>query len=409
MYSGPTTHPVRACVVAVLVATAAGSSSAHGQSATGVDAIVRTVDTDALRGKLTALSLTGGATLRTEHDGTMLIRAADLVRLTMVETAAAPPADKTTLELNEGDWIAGRIVAGGTDAVTVETIALGRVHLPLDAVEGVRTAKASQPAYRGSVAWFERTAAGDSDAVLLTNGDVVSGFVTAIDSDGITIDGSLGEADIPLARTLIARLAPGRPAPLTGPRFSLSVRRTGRLTVTAFDLTGATAEARLRHSEHVSVAASDILAIEVAGGRWEWLSAMQPISFQHTPMLSLGWDHVNDRNVLGKPMVVAGKRYEHGVGVHSRSSLIYDLQGKYATFVTAMGIDDDSGDRADVSVHILVDGKRRFDKQHIKPGALIGPIRTDVAKAKRLELIVDYGANGDIQDRFNWIEPALVR
>jgi len=40
---------------------------------------------------------------------------------------------------------------------------------------------------------------------------------------------------------------------------------------------------------------------------------------------------------------------------------------------------------------------------------LHGPVRINVLKANHLELFVDFGAHGDVQDRFNWVETALVR
>ncbi len=116
-----------------------------------------------------------------------------------------------------------------------------------------------------------------------------------------------------------------------------------------------------------------------------------------------------DRNVLGQPITVGGQTFQHGIGVHSRSSLTYDLKGQYSRFVTSFGIDDDSGPHADVSVTILVDGRPRFEESHIRRGKLHGPVRLDVVKANRIELVVDFGDNGDIQDRFNWVEAALVR
>ncbi len=36
-------------------------------------------------------------------------------------------------------------------------------------------------------------------------------------------------------------------------------------------------------------------------------------------------------------------------------------------------------------------------------------IRLDVTKANRIELVADYGENGDLQDRFNWVNAALIR
>lgn len=38
-----------------------------------------------------------------------------------------------------------------------------------------------------------------------------------------------------------------------------------------------------------------------------------------------------------------------------------------------------------------------------------GSLRVDVSHAGRIELIVEYGENGDLQDRFDWVEPGLTR
>ena len=119
--------------------------------------------------------------------------------------------------------------------------------------------------------------------------------------------------------------------------------------------------------------------------------------------------HRLDRNVRGGPIVVAGERFLRGFGVHSRSALIFALKGRYTQFVTWFGMDDDSGPFADVSVLILVDGQRRYQQPGVRLGTLTGPVRLDVTNAKRIELIVEFGDNGDLQDRFDWVEPGLVR
>jgi len=95
--------------------------------------------------------------------------------------------------------------------------------------------------------------------------------------------------------------------------------------------------------------------------------------------------------------------------VHSKSVLSYGLDGAYREFVTSFGMDDDSGRGANVKVAILVDGQQRFERSNVVSGVLHGPVRVDVAGAKRLELVVDFGLNGDVQDRFDWIEPGLVK
>jgi hypothetical protein len=373
-----------------------------------IQVTVKTVEEDVIRGTLAALSLTDGAIIHTEGAGEQHVPTPDLVRVNTTASVSERNPQDLTFTLTGGDVLHGRLVEG-KGVVVLETVDLGPVRIPLDSIERLDAACAFHARYRESVAWFDRAQPTDADRTLLTNGDVAEGFVSAIGADGVSIEGTFGETLVPHRLVVAVRLATARPTPAQSPYFRVTLRTSGRIAMTGFDWSGGVAQARLRHGGHVRVEAVRIVSVDAVGGRWEWLSLHQPISYEHTPMLSLDWPYMPDRNVLGGPITVAGETFEHGVGVHSRSSLTYDLQGAYREFVTSFGVDDNSGPNADVSVFVLVDGKRRFDQAHIRPGKLFGPIRLDITQANRIELIVDFGDNGDLQDRVNWVEAALIR
>ena len=369
----------------------------------------KTIEPDATSGRLIAFSLADGAILRDAKGKIRRIAAADLVRLTTETTEHGRAGGDTVFTLTNGDVINGTIQAGDADAVSVETAAFGRISIPLDVIARMDMPAAFSPAYRESLPWFDRQVLTNSDHILLTNGDVVRGFVTVLASDGITIDGELGEMLIASRLVVALRLATPVDSP-ENPRYAvLRLRSTGRVTAGQLSWKDDRVNAKLHFGASVSFDAKLIVRMDLVGGKWEWLARHRPISYEHTPMLALYWDFVPDRNVLGKTLTVNGEAYEHGVGVHSRSSLTYDLKGLYREFVTSFGIDDDSGPMADVAVAILVDGKRRFSQTNVRRGELFGPVRLDVTRANRIELIVDFGENGDLQDRFDWIEAALVR
>ena len=375
----------------------------------GVHVTIKTVAPDAAHGQLVTFSLTDGIVLRGATGDAVRLPTEDLVRVTSTTAERTPRPQNAALELVGGDVVRGRVGDGPGEVVTVDTTDLGQLAVPLDAISRLDTPQAAMPAYREYVEWFERKPRGDDDQVLLTNGDVIRGFITFISATGVSLEGELGETLVPYRLVVTVRLAPRPPTALEKPYAILTMRSSGKLAVCDLKWSGNVAEAQLRYGQRVSIEAERIVQVDVVGGRWEWLGQHQPISYEHTPMLSLHWEYAADRNVLGGPIVVAGETFDHGVGVHSRSSLTYDLRGAYREFVTHLGIDDDSGPAADVSAFILVDGKRRFAQDHIRRGQLFGPVRLDVTHAKRIELIVDFGDNGDIQDRFNWVEAALIR
>ncbi|MEK7710679.1 MAG: NPCBM/NEW2 domain-containing protein [Planctomycetota bacterium] len=402
-------------VLTVVCATRTGAVLAADP---GVEVRVRTVEPDPAVGRLTALSLQSGAVLQSGDDKRQIatrdvisIEVLDASRESTPDDSDDPPPgrDGVFVGLANGDRIKGRIARSAADALALDTSDLGNLTLPLEQVARIRFAQAAMPAYTESVRWFERPLASEDDRVLLTNGDVVRGFVTAIDHEGVTIDNGSARNTIPLRLAVAARLVHPQPAPPQGLYAVAAFRDGSRITFTSLEWVNREIEARSAGGARLEFDAGRASRLDFLGGRWEWLSDQSPASYEHTPMLALDWEYRPDRNVMGGPLTVAGEAFERGIGVHSRSSLIFEIKGAYREFVTSFGMDDDSGPVADVTVVILVDGQKRFEKAHIRPGMLHGPVRLDVAKAGRLELIVDFGDNGDLQDRFDWIETGLIR
>lgn len=414
----PMTQHRRFSSVFIVLMGAAGSllPVLHASEATRL-VLVRTVDSEPTEGRLVALSLSEGITLQSA--GQRKVIAADAwLRITPVTTARDPggesssqarPVDEVVLGLSYGDRIVGRIVEEAKDSVIIESGDLGRITVPLEDLAQLSTGHAAKSGYRDAEDWFKRTAASNEDAILLTNGDVARGFITRLGADDVTIDTSAGPTQVPYRLIVALRVAHPAPKKLPPPFTTVQLRDTSRVTALRIQGNNEGLELGLRCGADVRSSLDRVSRIEAATPRWTWLSELRPISAEQVPMFAQGWDYRIDRNVRGGPLSVAGESFDHGVGVHARSVLTYELGGAYAEFVTAFGLDDDSGSHADVTVSVLVDGRPRFQSSGIRRGTLHGPIRVDISHAGRIELVVDFGENGDIQDRFNWIEPALVR
>ena len=394
---------------------ACGQPARAGRSA--VHVAVRTVDADAIVGGLSAFSLIDGLVLTTPDGAERRIASEDVVRITALTTGHTevpiqqPAPVELRLVLAGGDTLFGKIIGwdDAAEAVRVRTVDLGDMALPLDAVSAI-VATTNSPQRSAISAPDRRDGAREyEDTVTLTNGDEIKGFVTAIDQKSVSVETTSGRRSVPRSVLAAVRLANDRPPPPHGLYVVVTLINSGRLTATTLHWSASVVRATLRQGPDVTIEPERIARIDVVGGRWEWLSSHNPISFQHTPMLSLGWEYGRDRAVSGGPIRVVGRLYEHGIGVHTRATLTYDLKGKYETFVTLIGLDDTAGRLADVTARIMVDGKTRYVQEGVRIGKLRGPIRIDIEGAKRIELVADYGANGDLQDRFNWVEAALIR
>ncbi len=53
--------------------------------------------------------------------------------------------------------------------------------------------------------------------------------------------------------------------------------------------------------------------------------------------------------------------------------------------------------------------KSRFEKKNVKAGQIYPLVLLPLAGAKTLSLEVDYGENYATEDRFVWLDPALIR
>ena len=117
-----------------------------------------------------------------------------------------------------------------------------------------------------------------------------------------------------------------------------------------------------------------------------------------------------DRAVDGRPLRVGGREFSKGLGMHSRSTATFDLAGKYRSFAATIGFDDTATGPGTVACAVEVDGKRLFDIASLSrtSGSTQLPM-IELAGAKRLTLIVDFGNLGDVQDRLNWCDAVLLK
>ena len=203
------------CCLLFVAACGLGFSPVMAQTGPqGIDVVVKTIAPDVVRGRLVALSLRDGAVLGTDAGAPQRIPTGDLVHITSGTTASTRSSYDISLTLTGNDVLSGRVDGLGEDAVIIDTADFGKVSVPLDAVVRLDTPRGFSAAYQDSVRWFDRKARDGEDQILLTNGDVVRGFVTAINREGVAIESDLVEMLLPHRLVVAARLAAAPPAPI---------------------------------------------------------------------------------------------------------------------------------------------------------------------------------------------------
>jgi hypothetical protein len=115
-----------------------------------------------------------------------------------------------------------------------------------------------------------------------------------------------------------------------------------------------------------------------------------------------------NQTVSGGPIRFGTRTFVAGIGVHSRSKLVFAVPDAYPVFRTQYAI---AGDLpyADVTVRVFLDDRLVHEQVNTRAGKLSPALVVDLEGAKRVTLEVDFGENFDVQDRLNWIEPAFLR
>lgn len=367
---------------------------------------VRTVDRATFPAQLISFSIEDGLRMQSADDGPSSVPVKDIVS---IERAGAQPEMTAELryELADGSALCGELIGGDEERLLVRHRWLGDVSLPIEALLVIRRSAATgdEPG---------RAISGDADriddVITLENGDRIVGTLIEVREKTLVVDTERGERAVPINVVHEARLAnPPGPRVPAQPRARLSLTDGSRLVTDRLTWQDGLVDVTLR-GEQASIPERVVQRVDVVGGRWVWMSDLTPADVSVTPLWSAAFPPRNDRNVVGERMRVNGRRFDRGVGVHSTCKLRYDLNRRFAWFVVQPGLDDAAGRLADVAARIVADGNTIFEtnynaKQRCEPDER----RFDVSDVKTLELIVDFGNYGDVQDRFDWADAALIR
>ena len=156
-----------------------------------------------------------------------------------------------------------------------------------------------------------------------------------------------------------------------------------------------------------------MLALDVMMGKAQYRSDLKPKKVDQAGFFGGAWPWVADRTVHGDALRVKTAHGEStankGLGAHPRTTLTYDLAGKYRRFETLVGLDPGGPVRAKVTVRVLVDGTEKVipNLQNVGLGKSV-EVRIDVRKAKELTLVVEFGPAGGVGADVNWVDARLV-
>jgi NPCBM/NEW2 domain len=312
---------------------------------------------------------------------------------------------KLFLLLTNGDSLGGNPVATQGESLLWHSPTLGDISFPLRNIRAIERLNQSSP---------QNQSTKTEDVLTLANGDTLHGIIADITAANITIQPTGGDSTaVPLQSIASAEFAspPGSTtAPATPTRaFRVSTTDGTVLTTDSVRLTDRDLHVLLPGNVDHPIPLSSIAGIEQINGPVIWLSSLTPTQNIQTPFFSQRTQPGQmNKTVEGDVIRFGDREFSHGIGVHSYSRLDFPIDPSCKSFRTQYAIDGDQP-WADVTVRIKLDDKIAYEKTHVTSGVLSDVVNIDLNGAKTLTLEVDYGENYDVQDRLNWIEPALLR
>jgi hypothetical protein len=326
-----------------------------------------------------------------------------------------------TARLVGGDELRGELRGGDAagESLVVESRSLGNVTIPTDRLQALVVHKVAGDA---GASEFVLPAEGEHDEAIFLPAkrgfDTVFGVIHRFTSDGVLFAPSGGNGPRPYSLDKIAGIALRSGNGADGKRNCVLVTRGG--DVIAVDVTqgdGTAVHLIDDRGRPFMLPWSEVATLLFAGPARVFLSDLQPDNVDESSALTAAGDVLYpwraDRNVRGGFLVVGGRTYARGLGVHSRSALTFTVPDGCTTFCVAVGIDDEVRTlpaRGEVDVAVLLDGQVVAEQAAVRAGAPAHSFPALAVRAgSKLTLRVEFGAGLDLGDRVDWLHAVLLR
>lgn len=326
--------------------------------------------------------------------------------------------------LTDGTRLAGTLSNGNDRAVTITRPRSGgaagaAITLPFGTLDVLWLTRppARTPSDPSKYSWL--TTPRKKDVLLLASGDTRVGTLDRFEDSGAVIrfqtDGAKAPAPVATAAVVAVAFNPSlaRTRPPAGAYAVATVTDGSRIRFLSATSDGEKLTGRLAAGGSLSVPLADVVALDVMQGKAKYLSELRPKAAKVEPFLDTSWPWAADRSVKGHPLRLVTPRgdetFDRGLGTHPKTTLVYDLAGKYRRFEAVVGMDAASGTRGRAVVRVLVDGKEA-DVPGLKAlsSVAVVDVSVDVSKAKELALVVDFGSAGDVRADVNWGDARIV-
>ncbi len=165
---------------------------------------------------------------------------------------------------------------------------------------------------------------------------------------------------------------------------------------------------RVAGEADASIPWSAVQSMQVRSTRMIFLSDLEPTEARHQPLVTLERSWQADLSVGGRPLTLAGRTFDKGIGVASRSVLVFKNEGNFDLLAATIGIDAETEGRGDCIFVVEADGREIF-QQRMSGKDPPKSIALDVSGKRSIALIIEPGEDLDLADHADWCDARFVR
>lgn len=345
-----------------------------------------------------------------DASGPVELSATEVLDIDLAPSAEVVASKLPAILFPDRQSLHGTIESSNADAVLLKSPKFRDVTIPTLSIEGFLLAAGLSGRAKDLAVREIRDLTRAGDALLLVNGDVLTGTIETFGPAEWKISKDGQSRSIQSDRLRGAALDPAiiehkRPSGLNA-----MVRLTDGSQLTAVKLlsTPSGLEAQTLFGPKLILRMDAVDTISIRDGRAVYLSDIEPRNVQTRPFLDDLAPPKLDQSVLGSPLSLDGVIHEKGIGARGYSRMDYDVEG-FARFQSKIGVDDAAGAMASVLFQVLLDDKIVFDSGEMTPSDAAKDIDVEIGPAKVLSLVVDFATRGDIGDAADWSAARLIR
>ena len=153
-----------------------------------------------------------------------------------------------------------------------------------------------------------------------------------------------------------------------------------------------------------------VAAVRFVSGNVVELAALKPQAVREHGMMDKTFPHRLNRSVGGGELLLGGRSFRSGLGLHSFCELTWKLDGEYSAFAAVVGIDDAVRPLGSAAVVFLGDGRELTGPVQVSGKDAPATVRLDLKGVKEFTIRVDLGPDKlDVADHVDVAAPRLIK